>query len=117
MSIPPPTHTRAHCLEPTYPVIFLCQMSTLCHEILNVLSSNEHVAEMMAKDPTLRAAVVGEVRRQLFGWKSAGSGEDDDHGDAAVQVSSTEQALETTSAEDDDVLSVSYTHLTLPTKA
>ncbi|CAM9639346.1 unnamed protein product, partial [Laminaria digitata] len=79
-------------------------MSTLCHEILNVLSSNEHVAARMAKDPTLRAAVVGEVRRQLFGWKSAGSDSDSDdhdhdhdhdHGDGAVQMSSsTEQALD-----------------------
>ena len=45
-------------------------MSSLCHEILNVLSSNEHVAAMMAKNSTLRGSILGEVRRQLFGWKS-----------------------------------------------
>ena len=78
-------------------------MSTLCHEILNVLSSNEHVAARMAKDPALRAAVVGEVRRQLFGWNSAGSDNDDngqynnnhhddDHDNAVQSPSPTEQA-------------------------
>lgn len=52
------------------------QMSTVCYEILNVLSSNEHVAARMAKDPSLRAALVGEVRRQIVSWKSSDSGDE-----------------------------------------
>lgn len=46
------------------------QISTLCHEMLNVLSSNEHVAMMMAKNPAVRTAIVGEVRRQLQGFNA-----------------------------------------------
>lgn len=38
--------------------------------MLNVLSSNEHVARMMAKNPAVRSAVVGEVTRQLHGWNA-----------------------------------------------
>lgn len=37
--------------------------------MMNVLSSNEHVAMLMAKNPAVRTAIVGEVTRQLHGWK------------------------------------------------
>lgn len=73
-------------------------MSTVCHEMLNVLSSNEHVAAMMARDPSLRAAVVGEITRQLSGWRPVADSDDA----AAVQLSSPDQVLDATLSGDGD---------------
>lgn len=78
------------------------QISTLCHEMLNVLSSNEHVAAMMANDPSLRAVLVDEVRRQLSGWKTTASGEDSD-----TVPFAPEQVGDVAFAEGDDVTSIS----------
>lgn len=46
------------------------QVSGLCYTILAVLSQNRHIAQIMSSEPSLRAVLVGELRRQVKGWNS-----------------------------------------------
>lgn len=63
-----PTQQTPCCALSDLDALSQHQMSTLCFEILSVLSTNEHVAETMARDPALRSTLVDEVNR-IFGWQ------------------------------------------------